>query len=207
MILYLDEAMNASADNLDALPIPFSKQVSKDILSHLYMNISPEDFAVLSADCTTWMQLAKIYNCDPCTIRRQLLEYGISRPGSPVYTNKVNPDGNIIKTYHSGISSKLSNITNMELDTIMLEIHQQFLSFGQRMIGGYLMQLDHQVLQSCLLDLYHQVVGSSPHIFGPCCLQRQVYSVPGPHSLWHHNGQHGGFFHFYLLLMSNIIQD
>lgn len=29
------------------------------------------------------------------------------------------------------------------------------------------------------------------HVFQHIRIHRQVYSVPGPNSLWHHNGQHG----------------
>lgn len=31
------------------------------------------------------------------------------------------------------------------------------------------------------------------HVFQRISIRRRVYSVPGPNSLWHHDGQHGRF--------------
>ena len=58
------------------------------------------------------------------------------------------------------------------------------------MIQGMLRRLGHRVqrerVQQALLrvDPVHQV-------FECIRIHRQVYNVPGPNSLWHHDGQHG----------------
>jgi hypothetical protein len=73
------------------------------------------------------------------------LEYGLSTPGPPVYINKPQPDNTVLCTYLAGVSSNLSRLNDGELDQLMLHIYEQFPSFGQRMIDGYLMQLGERV--------------------------------------------------------------
>jgi len=58
------------------------------------------------------------------------------------------------------------------------------------MLDGMLRNLGHQIpwehIQQSLIcmDPVHRV-------FDRIWIHRQVYSVPGPNSLWHHDGQHG----------------
>jgi hypothetical protein len=148
----------------------------------------------LSSGRATRQQLANLFDCSTRTIRRRLLEYNLSTPGPPVYVQEEEPDGTVSRTYYAGSSSDLLRLTDNELDEIMLSIYQQFPSFGQRMINGYLIQLGERVPRSRVLASYTRVVGPSSNVFGPRRIERRVYSVPGPNSLWHHDGQHGWCF-------------
>jgi hypothetical protein len=73
----------------------------------------------------------------------------------------------------------------------MLHIYEQFPSFGQRMIDGYLMQLGERVPWQRVVASYLRVIGPPTATFATCRIQRCVYSIPGPNSLWHHDRQHG----------------
>ncbi len=66
------------------------------------------------------------------TIRRRLLDYGLSLPGPPVYVEEILENGATHRVYSAGRSSNLSRLTDDEIDSIMLDIYEQFPSFGRR---------------------------------------------------------------------------
>ncbi|KAG6860001.1 hypothetical protein C0995_000688 [Termitomyces sp. Mi166 len=123
--------------------------------------------------------------------RRRLIQYGLSRPGPPVYTQQQQPDGSIQRQYIPGVSADLSRLSDEDLDTLMLDIYEQFPSFGRRMIDGYLLRLGERVPCQRIIDSYSRAIGPTTSTFAPRRIQRRVYSVPGPNSFWHHDGQHG----------------
>lgn len=161
--------------------------------------ITADQLMTVNTGRTTRTQLAEMFGCSERTIRRRLVEFGLSRPGPPVYTEEPHPDGTTHRVYHPGSSSDLSDISDNDLDQVMLEIYHQFPSFGRRMIDGYLLQLGIRVPRERLLASYRRTIGPTAAAFGPRRIQRRVYSVPGPNSLWHHDGQHG------LLFLSSLI--
>ncbi|KAF5328464.1 hypothetical protein D9758_017014 [Tetrapyrgos nigripes] len=117
-------------------------------------------------------------------------QFNISPPGPPVCEQTENGDGTVNKTHYPGRRSNLSDISDQELDTMILEIHQRFPSFGRRMYDGYLMSLDIQIPQAQLRASLTRVLGPATNTFGQREIERVAYWVPGPNSLWHHNGQH-----------------
>ena len=78
------------------------------------------------------------------------------------------------------------------LDTLILQLRAHFRQAGISMLDGMLRRSGyhlprHRIRESLMrIDPVHRVF---QHI-RICC---QVYSVPGPNSLWHHDGQHGKF--------------
>ena len=85
-----------------------------------------------------------------------------------------------------------STMTDDELDNLLLQLKTHFRRAGITMLDGMLRQLDHRVsrdrIRASLLriDPVHRV-------FNRIHIRHRVYSVPGPNSLWHHDGQHGEF--------------
>lgn len=132
-----------------------------------------------------------IFECSGRTIRRRLVDHGISPAGPPVYTTSQSADGTIIQTYHPGSSSDLSQLTNAELDILIRDIHTQFPSFGWQMIDGYLLQVGQRVPKRQIDESYTRLFGPSDRTFAQRRIARAPYNVPGPNSLWHHDGQHG----------------
>lgn len=111
-------------------------------------------------------------------------------PGAPVYVDYEGEDGTVTHFYASS-TAPTSDLLDDELDEIMQQILQHFPFFGHRMIQGHFYYLGHRVTRSRMLESYTWVHGAPINIFGSWWIQRWVYSVPGPNSLWHHDGQHG----------------
>ncbi|KAF5370510.1 hypothetical protein D9615_010348 [Tricholomella constricta] len=191
MVAALDEATTTSSDFPDAPPVAYSSMVVDGTQGHPRIDIKPEDLARFSTGRATRQQIADIYGCSARTIRRRLVEFGLSSPGPPVYTDVQHTNGSIERIFSSGVSSDLSQISDAELDQVMLNIYKQFPSFGRRMIDGYLLRIGERVPRQRILDSYLRVIGPTTSTFATRRIQRRVYSVPGPNSHWHHDGQHG----------------
>ena len=94
--------------------------------------------------------------------------------------------------YSMSSTATLSTMTDDQLDNLLLQLKTHFRRAGITMLDGMLRQLGHRVprdrIQASLLriDPVHRV-------FNRIRIRRRVYSVPGPNSLWHHDGQHGEF--------------
>lgn len=187
----LTQAASLTLDPLESVPqVPLGTQQT-ETRGRPAVHILPEDLAALSTGRTTRRDIAELYNCHPCTIRRRLLDFGLSQPGRPVYSDVQNPDGSTSRVYTPGTSSDLSELSDAKLDQVMRSIHDQFPSFGRRMIDGYLVAMGERVPRRRVEASYARVIGPSTSTFGPRRIERRVYSVPAPNSLWHHNGQHG----------------
>lgn len=147
--------------------------------------------AITSSSRATRDRVGQVFECSGRTIRRRLIEYGMSPAGPPVYETTQEPDGTYIQTFYPGSSADLSSLSDDELDALMQQIRTQFPSFGRRMIDGYLMQLGQRVPRRRINESFSRLFGPSNRRFAQRTIQRSTYSVPGPGSLWHHDGQHG----------------
>ncbi|KAG5349600.1 hypothetical protein C0989_002863 [Termitomyces sp. Mn162] len=192
MIASLDDATLLSADYPDApAPLLGTSTVSNGQPGCPRIDIQPDDLARLTSGRATHKQIAALYGCSARTIRRRLIEYGLSRPSLPVYTQHIQSNGSIQRQYAPGVSADLSQLSNEEFDAFILDIYEQFPSFGRRMIDGFLLSHGERVPRQRIIDSYSRVIGPTTSTFAPRRIQRRIYSVPGPNSLWHHDGQHG----------------
>lgn len=133
--------------------------------------------------------LADIFDCAPRTIRRLALQYGLVDAGAPVYVDYAQPDGTVRRIYTS--AANRTHLEEPELDQLILYILDAFPTIGRRMIDGHLKLLGHRIPRAQILASYARVYGAPQGSFGPYKIQRRVYKVAGPNSLWHHDGQHG----------------
>lgn len=157
------------------------------------------------------------------TVRRSLLEYGLAPSGTnpfPSDTNNVEwpvddteadedildpPPSNAhtpieelpadIQNAVSSIASSsgyLSNMSDGDLDGIVRLLRSHYPRAGIRIMNGMLRSLGHilpqeRIQQSLLrVDPVHRV-------FERIRIRRRRYNVPGPNSLWHHDGHHRTF--------------
>ena len=141
--------------------------------------------------------LGEVFGCGPRTVWWHALELGLVKLGLPVYVDYVDPDGNVTHIYWSSTQAS-SNISDQELDEIMTSILQVFPLLGQRMIDGHLCYLGHYIPWPWIQASYAHVHGAPSTGFGPQRIQRPVYNIAGPNSLWHHDGQHGRYYIFHL---------
>jgi hypothetical protein len=80
-----------------------------------------------------------------------------------------------------------SDISDGEIDDLVLRLRRHFRRAGISMLDGRLgCRIPRERIQQSLIrvDPVHQ-------IFQRIRIRRRVYNVPGPNSLWHHDGQHG----------------
>jgi hypothetical protein len=196
MLRRLDGAATQSLDPPDAPPITTSHLVHTGRAGRPSIYIAKEVLAA-ALQYRGPTHLAPIFHCCPRTIRRIALDYGLVEPGPPVYVEYVHEDGLSYRFYTSSTGSS-SDLSDDELDTLIADIVQTFPNFGRRMIDGHLKHLGHRVPRSRVQAAYLRVHGPPAASFGRTRIERRVYSVPGPNSLWHHDGQHGGLFSFAL---------
>jgi hypothetical protein len=90
-------------------------------------------------------------------------------------------------TLYTGL---LYNIADSDLDAIICMLRHYYSRVGVTMLDGFLRALGYNIPQT----LIHQSllrIDPVQQVFEHIHICRRVYSVPGPNSLWHHDGQHG----------------
>ncbi len=85
-----------------------------------------------------------------------------------------------------------SNISDQDLDDLIILLRIHFRRAGIRMIHGMLLRLGHRVQQ---VRIRESLLRIDPvrRVFERIRIRRRKYSVAGPNALWHHDGQHGSF--------------
>ncbi|KAJ7451459.1 hypothetical protein B0H11DRAFT_1877199 [Mycena galericulata] len=152
------------------------------------------------------------------TVRSALLEYGISTPQSNPFPNpnltpseldlqtvddildpempipihlpaevQVLANGNPAIASYTG---PLSDISDEDLDILLLQLRSHFRRAGLAMLDGMLRRLGHRVQRERVRQSLLRI-DPVRRIFERIRIRRRIYSVPGPNSLWHHDGQHG----------------
>ena len=192
MVAHLDEASQGSTDPPDAPFFPTTTLLYTGRPGRPRIMINPQ-LLETALELRGPTHLAPVFDCGARTIRRRGLEYGIVEPGDPVYIDFEQADGTVTRIYRSSASA-VSDLGDDELDGVMASILEAFPTFGRQMIDGHLRHLGHRIPRSRLRESYARVHGAPANSFGPRRIERRVYSVPGPNSLWHHDGQHGKFF-------------
>ncbi|KAG6848987.1 hypothetical protein H0H93_012214 [Arthromyces matolae] len=134
--------------------------------------------------------LGPVFDCSPRTVRRRALEDGLVEPCPPVYISYEDEEtGEMLRFYQSS-TAPMSQLTDDALDLVMRHILEIFPSFGRRMITGQILEMGHRVSRARIRASYERVMGA-PAGLNVRLVGRRTYSVPGPNSLWHHDGQHG----------------
>jgi hypothetical protein len=146
-------------------------------------------------------------------VRRQLVEHGIAEPQSQPfmlsaqYTDDgdsggnddvLDPSGDVSSLastsdnmyFTTSFTSPQSAISDTELDDLVIRLRRHFRRAGVTMLGGMLQRLGYRISRERITQ---SLVRIDPvqRVFQRIRIRRRVYSVPGPNSLWHHDGQHG----------------
>lgn len=90
------------------------------------------------------------------------------------------------------ISSQYANLSESELDTIVLSILQQFPKSGYKHMIGYLLARGYRVQEKRVRELIRRVdpEGVIERSISLNIIQRGRYFVPCPMALWHMDGHH-----------------
>jgi hypothetical protein len=140
---------------------------------------------------------------------QQLLEHGIAEPQEQPFMLSVeystgtdggdilDPDGTVDSvlqpiqdTVITSYTGPLSQISDGELDTLLIRLWRHFRRAGVTMLDGMLRQLGYRISREHICQSLMRI-DPVQHVFQRIQIRCHVYSVPGPNSLWHHDGQHG----------------
>jgi len=180
------------------------------------IQIDPE-FLQWAYSHRTTSGIRRFLNVGRSTVRNALLNYGIAQPQQSPFASEdeqVEP-GTLVEDHlldpelpsptqlpHDVVGSApqvtsftgpVSSLTDDQLDELVIHLRSHFRCAGISMLDGMLRRLGHRVPRDRIrgslmrIDPVHRV-------FQRIRIRRRVYSVPGPNSLWHHDGQHGKYF-------------
>lgn len=98
-------------------------------------------------------------------------------------------NGRVYRQRHS-YTGPVSTWSDDDLDDAIRQIRLHHPNAGLAMIHGSLRALGQNVPQARIRRSLFRI-DPVRRVFERHQIQRRVYSVPGPNSLWHHDGQHG----------------
>lgn len=193
MLAALDEAAFLSMDPPDIPPenINIATHVSNGGPGRPEVVIDSE-FLKHALEFTTKTKIAKVLKCSPRTVTRRAVKLQLAEPGVPVF-QKIRQSDGTYTTYRRFTGPPVSTITDDDLDSLIRHILESFPGYGRRMLRARLKTQGHNVPMNRISASIKRVRGVSGR-FGDRRLHRRVYNVPGPNSLWHHDGQHGSSF-------------
>jgi hypothetical protein len=89
-------------------------------------------------------------------------------------------------------TAPVSNITDLELDELLRELRSSFHRAGISMLDGMLRSIGYRIPRERIRTSLMRI-DPVQRVFQRIRIRRREYHVPGPNSLWHHDGQHGVF--------------
>ncbi len=133
------------------------------------LEISKEDLEFFIQFGFNTTQIAQMFSVSQRTIQRRLASFGI-RENIPRYTD----------------------ITEVELDETIKQIMREFPNCGMKRMQGFLLQREIRVQSMRLRESMRRVnpIGVTLRSLQLNIVHRRSYSVPGPLSLWHIDGNH-----------------
>lgn len=145
-------------------------------------------------------------------VRQSLLDYNIALPGvnpfpddtvseasdnsddagsdRPEFVQGSSRDGQHNIPMAFSTAGYLSNTTDDQLDQTLRKFRSEYPRAGLRILDGMLRNQGHIVQQRRVRESLLRI-DPVARVFDRVRLQRRGYKVPGPNSLWHHDGQHG----------------
>ncbi len=125
-----------------------------------------EQLECLLTNHFTVPQIADLLNVSQRTIFRRMTEYGLS------------------------VSSQYANLTDDELDGLVINVQQEFPMCGNQQMQGHLLSQGFRVQQSRIRESQRRTCPEGTMMRRLRCLERREYRVAGPRSLYHIDGNH-----------------
>ncbi|KAH7877175.1 uncharacterized protein C8R40DRAFT_1040501 [Lentinula edodes] len=187
--------------------------------AQILQNMIHPDFLRFAYRHRTTSGLSHFLDVPRSTLRRRLLESGIASPGTNPFpangysmgdSNEVRssdqdellnaevpqpahlPDDVQVEAAAIPSSSSTGYITNIsdeQLDSLLGRLCIHFHRAGIRILDGMLRRLNIAISYE---RIRHSLICIDPvhRVFDRIRIRRRGYSVPGPNSLWHHDGHH-----------------
>ena len=191
MVETLDEASHASADPPTGPELILTQVARTGGPGRPRINIDL-GFLQQALELRGPSHIAPVVGVSSRTVRRRTLEAGLAEPGQPVYEDHVYENGNVVRIYSSPVCN-VSDLTDDNLDTLILGTLDVFPHFGRKMLKGHLEAMGYRVPPARITASIQRVQGVTGR-FGGRAIHRRVYKVAGANSLAHHDGQHGESF-------------
>ena len=109
------------------------------------------------------------------------------QPPGPLMVDSINAVSDI--TSYTG---PLSSISDTDLNDFIIWLHCHFRRAGISMLDSMLHRLGQRIAHECIRALLMHI-DPIQWVFQCIQIRWQIYTVAGPMSLWHHDGQHGIF--------------
>jgi hypothetical protein len=120
-------------------------------------------------------------------------------PDEILHTNIATPTDPPVVSFTGPVSS----LPDHALDDIIIRLRSHYRRAGISMLDGMLRRLGHRVPRERIRESLMRI-DPVQRVFQRIRIRRRVYSVPGPNSLWHHNGQHGMNYHMISLFVCTL---
>ena len=111
-------------------------------------------------------QVAQLLQTSTSTVRRRMRKYGIT------------------------VRSTYSLIDDVQLDTLVRELQNQYPNCGYRLMRGHLAAMGYRIQESRVRDALRRVDPLGVMSRWIRSIHRRTYSVAGPNALWHIDGNH-----------------
>lgn len=88
----------------------------------------------------------------------------------------------------------VSDLSDAALDELVVSLRLRYQRAGLSSLDGMIRASGHRVSRERIRQSLLRI-DPVRRVFERITIRRRVYSVPGPNSLWHHDGQHGMLFY------------
>lgn len=158
--------------------------------------IIDENFLRFAYQHRTISSIANFLGVHRSTVRQALLSYGIAQPLENPFASENEGTTQTISSY----TRPLSTLSDNDLDEHLRQIRRQegFTRAGVTVLHGMLLSRGHRLPRERIRRSLLRIDPEN-RIFRAPPVQRRRYVVPGPNSVWHHDGQHGASFNFCIL--------
>ena len=180
------------------------------------IHIDP-DFLRWAYSLRSTSSISRFLNISRQRVRSALLEHGIAVPQANPFTQDtnlddiatqtamedilLNPDLPIPTSFPPSIPSParhhtvsftapLFTLSDSNLDELIICLQRHYCRARVTMLHGMLLHLGHRIPRERIRQSLLRI-DPVQRVFERIRIRCHTYSVPGPNSLWHHDGQHG----------------
>ena len=163
MIECLDNAEDDARDDTGGDPIPVSMYTSKEGKGRPRLEID-RNWLMYALQVQTMADIAKELGCNPRTVRRRILEYGLADPAPAIIQEVVRDDGTIAWEWRPrGPTMSALNEDPDGLDVVIQEVLERFSTYGIEYLRGTVMSMGHQASRDNIRASYRRVAGVRTH--------------------------------------------
>jgi hypothetical protein len=133
----------------------------------------------------------ELFNVSTRTITRRATELGLREQQPPVFA-MVPDERGVNRQIRLHAPAQPPVISDEDLDVHVGQLLSLFPNSGRKMLLGLLKSIGVKVTRRQVEASFNRVNGPRAE-FAHRRIERRIYKVPGPNSLWHHDGNHSEY--------------